>query len=97
MKVVILQKGKNVSIVPEDHIDGFVQDCSISIANALEILQSCTKPSDNGLWHWIGNKPYSEPMVVYFTDKYMHHSTSLTHCGLVTPYGNKDLGQHWLR
>ena len=27
------------------HIDGFVQDCSISIANALEILQSCTKPS----------------------------------------------------
>ena len=21
----------------------------------------------------------------------------LTHCGLVTPYGNRDLGQHWLR
>ena len=27
------------------HIDGSVQDCSISTANALEILQSCTKPS----------------------------------------------------
>ena len=27
------------------HIDGSVQDCSISIANALEILQFCTKPS----------------------------------------------------
>ena len=27
------------------HINGLVQDCSISIANALEILQSCTKPS----------------------------------------------------
>ena len=27
------------------HIDGLVQDCSISIANTLEILQSCTKPS----------------------------------------------------
>ena len=27
------------------HIDGFVQDCSNSIANALELLQSCTKPS----------------------------------------------------
>ena len=27
------------------HFDGLVQDCSISIANALEILQSCTKPS----------------------------------------------------
>ena len=21
---------------------------------------------------------------------------SLTHCRLVTPYGNRDLGQHWL-
>ena len=25
-------------------MDGLVQDCNISIANALEILQSCTKP-----------------------------------------------------
>ena len=28
-----------------DYRDGLVPDCSISIANALEILQSCTKPS----------------------------------------------------
>ena len=27
------------------HINGLVQDCSYSIANALELLQSCTKPS----------------------------------------------------
>ena len=27
------------------HVDGLVQDCSISIANALEMLQSCPKPS----------------------------------------------------
>ena len=27
------------------NIDGLVQDCRISSANALEILQSCTKPS----------------------------------------------------
>ena len=27
------------------HIDGSVQDSSISSANALELLQSCTKPS----------------------------------------------------
>ena len=27
------------------NIDGLVQDCSNSIANALEFLQSCTKPS----------------------------------------------------
>ena len=26
-------------------VDGLVQDCSNSIANALELLQSCTKPS----------------------------------------------------
>ena len=24
-------------------------------------------------------------------------SSSLTHCGLVKPYGDRDLGQHWLR
>ena len=28
-----------------DYIDGLVQDCSNSIANALELVQSCTKPS----------------------------------------------------
>ena len=26
------------------YIDGLVQDCSISIADTVEILQSCTKP-----------------------------------------------------
>ena len=30
-----------------DYIDGLVQDCSISIANALEIQQSSTRPSIN--------------------------------------------------
>ena len=29
------------------YINGFMQDCSNSIANALELLQSCTKP-----WIW---------------------------------------------
>ena len=28
-----------------NYIDGLVQDCGNSIANALELLQSCTKPS----------------------------------------------------
>ena len=31
--------------VTVNHIDGWVQDCSLSIANAPEILQSCTKSS----------------------------------------------------
>ena len=30
------------------YFDGLVQDCSISIANAMEILQSYTKPSMYG-------------------------------------------------
>ena len=33
------------SFMVADHIDGLVQDCSNSIANALELLQSCSKPS----------------------------------------------------
>ena len=30
-----------------NEVDGFMQDCSNSIANALELLQSCTKSSTN--------------------------------------------------
>ena len=33
------------------HIDGLVQDCSISSAFAMEILQSCTKPSISYMMH----------------------------------------------
>ena len=33
------------------YIDGLVQDCSNSIANALELLQSCTKPLLWGMYH----------------------------------------------
>ena len=33
--------------------------------------------------------------------KSMEYSTAftqrLTHCGLMMPYGDRDLGQHWLR
>ena len=39
-----------------DHFDDLVQDCSNSSANALELLQSCTKPSSwrhpNGLSYY---------------------------------------------
>ena len=34
----------HVGYTRASHFDGFVQDCSNSIANALELLQSCTKP-----------------------------------------------------
>ena len=45
------------SLCFDKYIDGLVQDCSISIANALEILQSCTKPSICTAWYraiWMG-------------------------------------------
>ena len=32
------------------HINGFVQDCSNSIATAMELLQPCTKPSTSLSW-----------------------------------------------
>ena len=42
------QKTKHIQLSKTEsihhHIDGLVQYCSISIASALEILQSCTKP-----------------------------------------------------
>ena len=34
-----------VAVVCHSYVDGLVQDCSISSALAMEILQSCTKPS----------------------------------------------------
>ena len=41
----------------QTHIDGLVQDCSNSIANPLELLQSCTKPliykHHSASIHWV--------------------------------------------
>ena len=36
------------AISVHEYIDGIAQDCSNSIANALELLQSCAKPSISG-------------------------------------------------
>ena len=44
----------NETISPQQ-IDGLVQDCSNSIANAIELLQSCTKPSKCSQWWWKTN------------------------------------------
>ena len=43
----------------ELQIDGLVQDCSNSIANALELLQSCTKPSK----YWFHQPATVKPLV----------------------------------
>ena len=45
------------------YFDGLVQDCSNSIPNALELLQSCTKPS---IWVVPKNAPsWANPEVVF--------------------------------
>ena len=45
------------------HIDGLVQDCGISVANALDILQSCTKPS-TCTWKWM------QPALILFWGRF---------------------------
>ena len=49
--------------VDDTCIDGFEQDYSISIADALEILQSCTKPSTHS-WEQNTNLLYNFRIVI---------------------------------
>ena len=49
-----------------NHIDGSVQNCSNSIANALELLHLCTKPSISG--HYIYSKTKSIYDIIYQFD-----------------------------
>ena len=42
---IFVAKYEILSTFIPGHVDGLVQDYSISIANALEILQSCIKQS----------------------------------------------------
>ena len=49
------------------YIDGIVQDCSISSANVLEILQSCTKPLiSTGTCNMVGRPGYSPADISLF-------------------------------
>ena len=47
-----------------EYVNGLVQDCSDSSVLAMELLQSCTKSSANGLLPE-GTKPLPEPMLTY--------------------------------
>ena len=58
-------------------IDGLVQDCSNSIANALELLQSCTKPSMSKISTCLSSmKDFNEciPPVPMFPCPFVHQS-----------------------
>ena len=49
-------------------------------------------------WHQPGDKPLTEPvMVILWCICASLGLNELIHCGLVTPNGVTDLGQHWLR
>ena len=61
--------GRQASCFVIYHFDGLVQHCSISNANALEILQSCTKPSIYSL----GNVPGIWCGVCVRTQQSAHH------------------------
>ena len=70
-------------------IDGLVQERRNSSALAMELHLSCTNPLRSR--HWICTKCNG-------MSSFQHNPAGrgLIHCGLVTPYGGRDLGQDWL-
>ena len=41
-----MENSSYISFIVTHDVNGLVQDCNISIAHTLEILQSCTKPHE---------------------------------------------------
>ena len=62
---IILSVTNHSMISHQEHINGLVQDCSISSALAMEILQSCTKPLAWSVDH-VSLAPYM--VQIYSTD-----------------------------
>ena len=50
----------------------------------------------NNLCHLYVEKWYKKTYIFLFPTTHLEHHR-LTHCGLVMPYGGRDLGQHWFR
>ena len=57
------------------HIDDLEQDCSISSALAMEILQSCTKPSTCWVWSQWGQRDVNNKLRIqtYYLDYWNPH------------------------
>ena len=72
----ISNKHKTQAIVEKYQIDGLVQDCSNSIASAIELLQSCTKSSRWRVVFYLyvllkteqRNKRYTTPAMLRYTE-----------------------------
>ena len=58
---------QKINVDEPQYFDGIVQDCSISSAKALEILQSCAKPSicKDMCWSFDGGLSSSELLLFY--------------------------------
>ena len=54
------------------------------------LLVCCYNWTCGATWKGVPCNWHLSQMMIY-------HRRTLNHCGLVTPYGNMDLGQHWLR
>ena len=74
------------------NIDGLVQDCSIYSALAMEILQSCIKPSIYRVQDILQN--FQRTFILYLGRCTL---TKVKSWDLVTSYGDIDLGWRWLR
>ena len=53
------------------YVDGLVQDSSISIANAMEILKSCTKPSMYALHCQVSVWPWTRSPLIIWASSHM--------------------------
>ena len=69
-------------------------------------LNQCYLDTNEACWHLaVGNFTETVLEIAYYkvSKNYKFENTvafpwvKLTHCGLVTPYGDIDRGQHWLR
>ena len=68
---------KHASVVcVSELVDSLVQDCIISIANALEILQSCTKPSIHSSVCLIMCHPWTHPWTSTIKPKFCYGNFS---------------------
>ena len=82
-----------------------VHSCSLSCCNEVIAVKFCTWQDSCAV---VACAKFCSDLIPYnkVTPKPIFHLIwitieksfiKLSHCGLVTPYGNRDLGQHWLR
>ena len=77
---------------PEDNFtrnaqDIFILDMSLKITQSMAVILVCSEQNFKMIWQ-LSNKSWPNEI---------SQNSSLTHCGLLTPYGIIELGKRWLR